>query len=294
MNRKTREGFYTLWTLALLVRVAVSLGVLIYTSVSGGRRDPGSAVTAEGQTEPASGADPAAEGQTEPAQEGQDAAMPTASPEPTEPPVSYILAPTEDAGQEYIDKMVFLGDSTTYGLRYYDVLPNYQVWTPSSGTLSLFNVPIETIEYFAPGTTENPQNLSIADCAATGKPEYLVITLGINGVAWLDETQFKQYYRDLIISIQDNSPDTKIICQSIYPVIDSLTPDGIKNDRIDAANQWIQDLVQETGVRYLNTQEVLKDSTGNLIVEYNSGDGIHFMPDGLRYILQYIRTHAWL
>ena len=56
------------------------------------------------------------------------------TPEPTPPPT--VLGQTEDMGQDYIDRFVFLGDSTTYGLAYYDVLPHTQVWTPASGTRS--------------------------------------------------------------------------------------------------------------------------------------------------------------
>ena len=67
----------------------------------------------------------------------------TKAPEQT----STQLGETADAGDEYISKMVFIGDSTTYGLKAYDVLDGSQVWTPSSGTLALFNQSIATIVY---------------------------------------------------------------------------------------------------------------------------------------------------
>ena len=50
----------------------------------------------------------------------------TKAPEQT----STQLGETADAGDEYISKMVFIGDSTTYGLKAYDVLDGSQVWTP--------------------------------------------------------------------------------------------------------------------------------------------------------------------
>ncbi len=290
MNRKTREGFYTMWTLALLACLAACLAVLVYVSVVDG------VPTAEAQSSPIPEGQQAegqpGEGQDPAAAEGQDASQ--ATPAPTESvPVSTTLAETEDLGQDYLDKIVFLGDSTTYGLYAYGVLPHTQVWTPASGTLSLFNWSVETIDYYPPDDPEHSSQLSIADTIKARQPEYLVITLGLNGVSLLDESSFKSYYRDLILTAQQNSPDTKIICQSIYPVIDSMTPDGIKNDRINSANQWIYDLAEETGVRYLNTREVLADSTGNLISDYNSGDGIHLMPTGLQAILKYVRTHGY-
>ena len=42
---------------------------------------------------------------------------PSEDPEPT-----TVLGETEDAGSEYIDKLVFIGDSTTYGLKAYGML----------------------------------------------------------------------------------------------------------------------------------------------------------------------------
>ena len=260
MNRRTRDSFYSMWTAALLICLAVCVFVLIYTSVV--KPGPGGADGAlpdgqpasEGQT--AEGDQSAAEGQGTDAQpaEGQEE-------QPAQPP-STLLGETEDLGPDYISKIVFLGDSTTYGLYSYGVLPHTQVWTPESGTLSLFNWPAEFINYFPPEDPDNPVKLTIADTAARAKPEYLVITLGLNGVASLDEEGFKGYYRDLIAAITAASPDTKIICQSIYPVIDSMTVEGIKNDRINAANGWIQALAEETGTRYLNTHDALLDSTG--------------------------------
>ncbi len=219
-------------------------------------------------------------------------AGPTAEPSPTpEPPTE--LAQTEDAGQDYIDRMSFLGDSITYQLASNGFVPFTQVWVPESGTLALFNCPTEIINYYPKDDPDNPRPLSIAETAAASRPEYLVITLGINGVAVLDEQEFKRYYRDLINSILENSPDTKIICQSIFPVVESLTPEGITNENVNKGNQWIRDVARETGTRYLNTHEALADSSGGLVPEYSPWDGYHVTEEAYEVILQYIRTHAY-
>ena len=296
MNARTREGFYTLWTIAILVCLAASIFLLAFVSLSGGdsadtapTAEPvATDIPAQDQT---AVTDVPAEGQT--AVDGQTddtQTVPTDVPAVNDP---TVLAETMDLGQEYQDKLVFLGDSTTYGFLAYGVLPKTQVWTPASGTLSLFNWAVETIDYCAPESPDTSQTLSIADTAAARKPEYLVITLGVNGVAILNEEQFKGYYRDLVQAIQAASPDTRIMCQSIYPVIDGQAPAGIDNAGINAANRWILDVAEELGVRYLNTHDSLMDSSGNLISSYNSGDGLHLTPDGLNSILQYIRTHAY-
>ena len=144
-----------------------------------------------------------------------------------------VLAETADAGQAYIDKLVFLGDSTTYGLRAYKMLAGgkdtTQVWTPKIGTLTLSQASFATIVY-----PETDEELTIADAVAKKKPEYLVITLGVNGVAFMKEDYFKSEYKKIIDSVQTASPDTKIICQSIFPVAKSYARlDSINNDLID-------------------------------------------------------------
>ena len=219
-------------------------------------------------------------------------ATPAPTPEPT--PVPVRLGQTPDAGQEYQDRLVFLGDSITYQMASHDLLPFTQVWVPVEGTLALFNCPVALINYYPEETPDEPRELSIAECAAARKPEYLVITLGINGVALLDEAEFKRYYQDVITSVQENSPETKIICQSIFHVVDSLVPEGIDNAGVNAANVWIEEVAAQTGARYLNTHEALTDAAGGLVADYSPWDGYHLTVEAMELVLQYVRTHAWL
>ncbi len=288
MNGRTREGFYTLWTIAILLCLGACVFVLAYVSIVHG--------TVEG--------DPQAEATTEPSPQPEDASLtpedgyvfatelPTAVTAEPLPP-STTLAETPDAGQEYQDKIVFLGDSTTYGLLAYNVLPYSQVWVPHSGTLSLFNWEVETVDCYPVGATSGAEARSIRDAAASIQPEYLVITLGLNGIAILDESSFKDYYRGLVTAIQQASPSTKIICNTIFPVVDSMTSQDINNASINSANGWILDIAEETGTRYMNSHDAFTDSTGNLPGSLQSGDGIHLMPDGYNQFLQFVRTHAY-
>ena len=204
-----------------------------------------------------------------------------------------VLAETADAGQAYIDKIVFLGDSTTYGLRAYKMLAGgkdtTQVWTPKTGTLTLSQASFATIVY-----PETDEELTIADAVAKKKPEYLVITLGVNGVAFMKEDYFKSEYKKIIDSVQTASPDTKIICQSIFPVAKSYARlDSINNDLIDAANKWICEIAAECGVKYLDTNSALRDADGWLPEDYHNGDGMHLQTNSFTIELNNIRTHAW-
>lgn len=205
-----------------------------------------------------------------------------------------VLSETEDAGQEYIDKITFLGDSTTYGLRANAVLNGgkntTQVWTPTNGYITLSQVNTVLIWY-----PETNTEMSIKDAAALKKPEYLVITLGVNGISFMNEDYFKNEYGKLISSIKEASPDTKIILQSIFPVATNYESlKSINNELIDTANEWVVELAEEYEVKYVDTNSVLRGSDGWLVSSYQNGDGLHLTAEGLNIELNNLRTHAWI
>ena len=213
---------------------------------------------------------------------------------PNVPSSPVVLTETEDAGSEYIDRITFIGDSTTYGMLYYEVLSggknSSQVWVPKSGTLALFRASYDKIlcrddglEYYIP------------DAVAQKKPEILVITLGVNGVSSMDENSFKKDYGKLIENIRKADPETEIILQSIFPVSTTYELlDKINNTKISAANGWILELAEEYSLHYLDTRSVLSDEAGNLFLSFQNGDGMHLNAAGFEAVLGYIRTHALL
>jgi len=201
-------------------------------------------------------------------------------------------AVSQYSGEELIEKIVFLGDSTTYGLKHYELLPGgsqtTQVWTPSSGTLALFNQSIATIVY-----PETGEEISIVDAATAKKPEILLITLGINGIATMEQDYFISEYTNLVNKILDVSPDTKIVLNTMYPVASDYEHiREISNEKIVAGNLWIAQVAQDTGAVFLNTYEAIADADGTLPDEYQNGDGIHLNPEGFNVVLDYIKTHA--
>lgn len=284
---------FFVWTLAIFACLLLVLFALIFSSCGQGAGVP---VTTD---PPAQSEMPADDGKESPdsgtsAEPGSESEAPDEGVAATDTPASSVLlAETEDAGQEYIDKLTFLGDSTTYGLKYYEVLSGgkntTQVWTPASGTLTLFNYATATIVF-----PEDGQEISIVDAVTRKLPEYLVITLGVNGVSMMDEDWFKTDYTALVQSIQAASPDTKIICNSIYPVENDYEQiESINNTNIPQANEWIKAVAEATGCKYADSASVLKAEDGSLREDYGNGDGIHLNADGFNAVLNYLRTHAY-
>lgn len=202
------------------------------------------------------------------------------------------LGQTPDAGIEYQDSLVFVGDSLTAHLINRGVLTGgtntKQVWRSESNMINL-NSEVTSAKIIFPGTGEK---MTIAEAAGEAKPSVLVITLGTDwGVAYLSEAEFKDCYGKLVKAVQKESPKTKVVLQSIFPVTASCS--SLDNAKIDTANKWVKAVAAENECYYLDTQSVLKDENNCLKAEYcNSADGIHLGTNAYQVILGYIRTHA--
>ena len=286
-SQNNQNALYLVWAVAIVACLLVVLFSLLFASLTAG-----SGVDITTAPPSAEGEGPAPDGPSAPAQEGDTPASAAPGPE-IDTSSAALLGETEDAGQAYIDRLTFLGDSTTNGLKEYGVLSGgtatTQVWTPASGTLTLYLWNAASIVY-----PETGAEMTIADAVETKKPEYLVITLGVNGVAELEEDAFKIYYTDIINCVKEASPSTRIICNSIYPVENDYEHiDQISNEKINTANGWILDVAEATGTRYADSCSVLKAADGSLREELGNGDGLHLNADGYNAVLEYLRTHAW-
>ncbi len=202
------------------------------------------------------------------------------------------LPETNDAGQEYIDKLTFLCDSSFIGVRDYGLLAGgtgtYQVWGTDSGSLRVADLPTATIVYPSDGSS-----VTIADAAMIAKPEILVVCVGQDGLNAVDGTAFKASYAAMITGIQSASPDTKIICCSISSVINNYTgADGLTTIMISDANDWIREVCEATGVYFTDSGKAVGDGTGSVLTSYLSTNGKTLNSSGITEVLSYLRTHA--
>lgn len=216
------------------------------------------------------------------------------------PSSGTVLKPTVDAGQEYIDKIVFLGDSTSWGLASYGKVPKSQVWSGLTDgglhTLSLYST-INTAKIACYDENDGYEMMTIAEALALKKPEYLVITLGINGGVggYYEPRQFKASFKKIIDAVKENSPATKVILQNILPVTSKVneTYSTINQEKVDKANTWVKEIAETNGLKYLDSAEVLKGDDGCLPDSYTNGDGLHLNGQALGVLIDYIRTHAY-
>jgi lysophospholipase L1-like esterase len=221
------------------------------------------------------------------------APLPTAEPVSTpEPKVTADIPASSEVVRAgfTLNDIIFLGDSTTYGLKAYAVLSGgketTQVWTPASGTLTLDHQSYATIVY-----PEDGSEITIRAAAETAKPTAMIITLGVNGVSFMGEDSFKSEYSDLIDGILNVSPDTRIILQSIFPVAENYEHlKSINNDKILAANVWVKEIADDKELTYIDTHPKLTGEDGWLSAELQNGDGLHLNERGFAIAIDNISS----
>ena len=216
---------------------------------------------------------------------------------------AIFLKETPDMGKDYIDSIIFIGESTTYHLKSRGVLSGgkntTQVWSPKNGTINL-DTTISTLSIVYPQTGKE---ITIGEAAKKAKPKRIVLTFGLNGAVQKiskGKNFFHSCYLSLIDAIRINSPDTKIILQSCFPISEDMDMSNYSvdshtlNSYITIINSWTMELAAEQKLGYLNTTEVLTNEHGFLRSEYHVGDGHHLTTEAYKVILEYMRTHDYM
>ena len=210
-----------------------------------------------------------------------------------------LLAATEDGGQDYIDSMIFVGESTTAHLRSRGVLGGgkntTQVWSDSSNTMMLdLNILQKKIEYPVSGV-----EMTIPEAAAIAKPRYIVLSFGVNGIYGFAKNHdlYRVSYGRLIDAIHTSSPETVVLLQTVYPVATGQTSfnddAGVINGYIDQLNQMLPDIAEEHDAYVVDTASCLADTRGFLNSSYAESDGLHLNESAYHAILNYLRTHSY-
>lgn len=197
-----------------------------------------------------------------------------------------LLTETADAGTDYLNDTLFLGDSNTVRL-YNNGLISLQQFCAKEGigTQVALNEGIVTFK-------KDPNHYTIPQAVAMMKPRRVVMTFGTNDTG-MEVSDFIAHYTALIQAIQQSYPYTDIIVNTVPPVpADHSNYPHMDQAKIDDFNMALLDLCEQLGVRFLNSAEALKGSDGYGIADYYTSGDIHLKSAGLKAVLNYIRTHA--
>lgn len=197
-----------------------------------------------------------------------------------------LLTETADAGTDYLNDTLFLGDSNTVRL-YNNGLISLQQFCAKEGigTQVALNEGIVTFK-------KDSNHYTIPQAVAMMKPRRVVMTFGTNDTG-MEVPDFIAHYTALIQAIQQSYPYTDIIVNTVPPVpADHANYPHMDQAKIDDFNMALLDLCEQLGVRFLNSAEALKGSDGYGIADYYTSGDIHLKSAGLKAVLNYLRTHA--
>lgn len=215
------------------------------------------------------------------------------------PQVESGLVPESDrADASYFDDAVFIGDSVSLKLEYYDVdtgaLGNAKFLT--SGSLgsnnALWEISDESVHPSYQG-----EKMLIEDAVAQMGAKKVYLMLGMNDIGAYGVDASVESFQTLVGKILEKSPDATIYVQSVTPKAEGTEWEDLNNTTIKEYNEKLLAACEENGWYYIDVASVMYDDNGCLIAEYCSdpapdGMGIHFTDAGCQVWADYLYTHT--
>lgn len=194
---------------------------------------------------------------------------------------------SEKVSSSYFDDALFIGDSITSGIESYGIMSNATV-------IANTGINPSTMLTSAVWETESGEYITLLDAAAKVDAGKIYVMIGANGIAWIGENTFIDYYAQIVRRLKEDHPNAVIYVQSILPVTKAKSDEGpaMSNGKIDIYNQRILEMTEELGVYYLNVAEAIKDSSGALPSEASPKDGIHFGTPTYQKWFDYLMSHT--
>ncbi len=199
----------------------------------------------------------------------------------------------------YFDDAVFVGDSVSLGLSYYeaanDVLGKAQFLT--AGSLGSGNA-LGAVTESSVHPRYNGQKMKVEKGVAACGAKKVYIMLGMNDIGAYGVDKSVANFKTLCQKILKEAPGVKLYVQSVTPrVAQGAKSDNVtlNNANITAYNRKLASLCSQQGWYFVNVAEVMFDSTGHLIRSYCSdpdGMGMHFAYAGCKVWVDYLYTHT--
>ena len=203
-----------------------------------------------------------------------------------------VLPETEDAGQEYIDTTLFLGDSNT--ARMYRVF-DYCSYDNAIGSVGMSARSLQN--YACVKFSGYGSYVTMPQAVALMQPRRVIVTFGTNDLdPNYSAASFAENYRAGLQAIADAYPAADIIVNAIPPLGRSHSNASLTQSQVDEYNKAIVEMCDANGWKFLNSAEALKDAaTGYAKDGYvESSDGIHLTRAAMDALFTYIRTHSYV
>ena len=203
-----------------------------------------------------------------------------------------VLPETEDAGQEYIDTTLFLGDSNT--ARMYRVF-DYCSYDNAIGSVGMSARSLQN--YACVKFSGYGSYVTMPQAVALMQPRRVIVTFGTNDLdPNYSAAAFAENYRAGLQAIADAYPAADIIVNAIPPLGRSHSNASLTQSQVDEYNKAIVEMCDANGWKFLNSAEALKDAASGYAKEgyVESSDGIHLTRAAMDALFTYIRTHSYV
>ena len=203
-----------------------------------------------------------------------------------------VLPETEDAGQEYIDTTLFLGDSNT--ARMYRVF-DYCSYDNAIGSVGMSARSLQN--YACVKFSGYGSYVTMPQAVALMQPRRVIVTFGTNDLdPNYSAAAFAESYRAGLQAIADAYPAADIIVNAIPPLGRSHSNASLTQSQVVEYNKALVEMCDANGWKFLNSAEALKDAaTGYAKDGYvESSDGIHLTRAAMDALFTYIRTHSYV
>ena len=205
---------------------------------------------------------------------------------------STILEESEDAGQDYVDETLFLGDSNT--ARMYRMF-DYCSYDNAIGSVGMSARSLAT--YACVQLQGYSNYVTMAKAVSLMQPQRVILTFGTNDLSpSYSADSFVENYEEGIKTIVEAYPSVDIIVNAIPPLGQVHSNQNLTQTQVDEYNKALVEMCKENDWKFLNSAEVLKDSsTGYAKSGYvESSDGIHLTKAAMEALFEYVRTHSYI
>lgn len=197
----------------------------------------------------------------------------------------------------WYDDCVFLGDSVTNGLGYYNdvsfVFGNAQFIC--AGSLGWVNCLWELDHEDEVHPIYKGQKVRLEDAVEVSGAHKVIIGMGMNdiGLYGIDETL--RCADELISKLRDKTPGLEVYVMTVTPMLPANQTPYLYNDLIVEYNDRLFYFCQDHNCHFLDTWSAVANDQGELPFELcvdPEAQGLHLNSDGSEIVAEYINKHV--
>lgn len=197
-----------------------------------------------------------------------------------------VLEKTPDAGEDYMEETLFVGDSNTVRYYLYGAVPlANDIGCSGMATGSITSFPCVQFSGYSNLVTM-PKAIGMI------QPRRVIFGFGSNNLTGDMKTTL-QNYKSAVKECLKEYPHFTVIISSVPALSQNRTSKSLKQSEVDEMNENLAQMCKEEGWYFLNSAEAFKDEqTGWAKSGYTIEDGLHLSEEGVNAYIEYVRTHA--